>query len=48
MKKKSVTFELFLKYKIHFERQLFELWYELAKLGKASQEAYNLEGWLIL
>ena len=32
----------------HFESQIFALCDELAKLGKASQDAYNLGGWLIL
>ena len=35
-------------YKIHFESQIFALCNELAKLGKASQDDYNLGGWLIL
>ena len=33
---------------IHFESPIFALWAELAKLGKASQDAYNPGGWLIL
>ena len=31
-----------------FESPIFALFAELAKLGKASQDAYNLGGWLIL
>ena len=34
--------------KIHFESPIFALCAELPKLGKASQDAYNLGGWLIL
>jgi hypothetical protein len=34
--------------KIYFESPIFSLCDELAKLGKASQDAYNPGGWLIL
>ena len=33
---------------IHFESPIFAFCTELAKLGKAFQEAYSLGGWLIL
>ena len=45
--KKSERFGLFLTYKIHFESPIFTLCNKLAKLGKASRDAYNQEGWLI-
>ena len=35
-------------FQIHFESPIFALCAELAKLGKASQDAYNPGGWLIL
>ena len=34
--------------KIHFEGPIFTICDELAKLGKASYDAFNLGGWLIL
>ena len=33
---------------IHFESQILALFDEAYKLGKASNDAYNHEGWLIL
>ena len=34
--------------KIHFESPILALYAELGKLSKASQDAYNPGGWLIL
>ena len=47
-KKNSERFGQFLTLKIHLESPIFALCAELAKLGKASQDAYNPERWLIL
>jgi hypothetical protein len=48
MKKNSERFGLFLTQKIRFDSPIFALCDKLAKLGKASQDAYNRGGWLIL
>ena len=36
------------EHSIHFESSIFALCDKLTKLGKASQDAYNPGGWLIL
>ena len=48
MKKKFRKIRMIFDIEIHFESQIFALCDKLAKLGKACQDAYNLEGWLIL
>ena len=44
----SERFGWFLIWKIHFESPIFASFNKLAKLGKASQDAYNQGKWLIL
>jgi hypothetical protein len=49
--KKKIPIEIWMIFdieKIHFEIPIFALCAELAKLGKASKDAYNPGGWLIL
>ena len=48
MKKKIRKIWMIFDIKIHFESPIFALFNELAKLGKASQDAYNSGGWQIL